>query len=494
MLITYNFKPENIYTAIHELIRMTFPGSDLVKEGSGDSGQDISIEIIMEQNEEKLRMWGSIKDLDHTTELNEEFLLVDEHNSRNEINRNIRRFAFKLLSRHQGKPISNYGVLTGVRPVKLVHRLIDDNYNLDEIKSILINDFYLHSEKALLLTEVAFNNRKYLLDKKTAKKLISVYIGIPYCPTRCYYCSFPGAVLKNYTTDIDPFLKVLLEEIKTIGTYLKSQDIKVQTIYIGGGTPTVLSETDMTKLLEVINDYLISDSTIEITVEAGRPDTLSPNKLLILKEGGVSRVCINPQTMNDKTLHLIGRQHNEKEVIDAVELARTLGFKQINMDIIVGLPGENKSEYTYTGKQILKLQPENLTLHTLALKRGSFMAEKEGKNMEMRMSQVEEGVKFFNQMLYEAGYVPYYLYRQKYMRGDMENTGFSKPNNFCIYNIQMIEERQTIIGIGGGSASKFVNPIDWTLSSIYNPKDPQTYLNMMQELVNRKVDKLRGLN
>lgn len=493
MLIAYNFKPENIYAAIHELIRMTFPGSSLVKESS-DSCHDISIEIIMEQNEKKLIVWGSIKELGHSTLLNEEFLLVDVNNSRNEINRNIRRFAFRLLSRHQGKPISNYGVLTGVRPVKLVQRLIDDKFTPEKINSILVNDFYLHPEKALLLTEVAFNNRKYLLDKKTAQELISVYIGIPYCPTRCYYCSFPGAVLKNYATDISPFLKVLLEEIKIIGAYLKSQDIKVQTIYIGGGTPTVLSETDLTKLLEVVKDYLQSEFTLEITVEAGRPDTLSPSKLLILKEGGVTRVCINPQTMNDKTLHLIARQHNEKEVIDAVELARRIGFKQINMDIIVGLPGENKPEYTYTGKQVLKLQPENLTLHTLALKRGSTMAEKEGKSMEMRISQVEEGVKLFSHMLYEAGYIPYYLYRQKYMRGDMENTGFSKLDHFCIYNIQMIEERQTIIGIGGGSASKFVNPIDWSLTSIYNPKDPKTYLNVMQELANRKVDKLRGLN
>lgn len=493
MLITYNFKPENIFAAVHELIRMTFPGSTLTAE-TENIAADINIKITMEQENDRLICWGVIREKAHTTELSNEFLLVDENNYRNEINRNIRRFAFMLLSNHQGKPISNYGILTGVRPVKLVHRFIDDNYSADEIINILQNDFYLHPEKAKLLTEVAFNNREFLLSKEAAPKLISVYIGIPYCPTRCYYCSFPGAVLKNYETEIIPFLEVLLEEIKIIGSYLQARDIKVQTIYIGGGTPTILSDGDMTKLIETINDYLVSDSTIEITVEAGRPDTLTPGKLLILKEGGVSRVCINPQTMNDKTLQLIGRQHNEREVIDAVELARNTGFKQINMDIIVGLPGENKPEYMYTLKQVLNLLPENLTLHTLALKRGSTMAEKEGKNMEMRISQVEEGVKLFTQVLYEAGYLPYYLYRQKYMRGDMENIGFSKPDNYCIYNIQMIEERQTIIGIGGGSASKFVNPIDWSLSSIYNPKDPKTYLHMVQELANRKVDKLRGLN
>lgn len=492
MLITYNFKPESLYPAIHELIRMTFPGSSLIKDADN---ADINIEMTMEQQQEKLAVRGVINELDHTTRLNEEFILVDKDNYRNEINRNIRRFCFGLLSRHIGKPISNYGILTGVRPVKLVHRLIDDNFSLEQIKSSLENDFYLQPDKALLLTEVAFNNRKYLLNKETAKKLVSIYIGIPYCPSRCYYCSFPGAVLKNYQNEIVPFLNVLLEEIKRIGLYLRSQHIKVQTIYIGGGTPTVLSEQDMYKLIEMINNYLTSEATLEITVEAGRPDTLSLSKLLTLKEGGVNRVCINPQTMNDKTLHLIGRKHTEKGVVDAVELVRKVGIKQINMDIIVGLPGENEPEYMYTVKQMLKLQPENLTLHTLALKRGSTMAEKEGRtSMEMRISKVEEGVKLFSDILKAANYIPYYLYRQKYMRGDMENTGFSRPDNYCIYNIQMIEERQTIIGLGGGSASKFVNPIDWSLSSIYNPKDPRRYLEVMEELADSKVDKLRGLN
>ncbi len=494
MLIAYKFTPEKLYEAVHELIRMTFPGSTLFK-ADDQANADISIAIQTEPKQNYLIFSGFIKEAGVCTELRKEYRLLNGAERNNEINRNIRRFAFELLSRHQNKPISTYGILTGVRPVKLVHRLIDDNKDEEEIKAVLENKFFLQPEKAALLTEVAFNNRKYLLAKEAAKKMVSIYIGIPYCPTRCYYCSFPGAVLKNYAQDITPFLDSLLAEIKAVSLYLKAQQIKVQTIYIGGGTPTVLANEDMAKLLEVINEYLKSEATREITVEAGRPDTLSWVKLKTLKEGGITRVCINPQTMNDKTLAAIGRRHNEKEVIEAVELTRQAGIKQINMDIIVGLPGEEEPEFAYTANSILKLHPENLTVHTLALKRGSIMAENEGRSsVEMRIKNVEEGVKYFTKALRAAHYTPYYLYRQKYMRGDMENTGFSRPDDFCIYNIQMMEERQTIIGLGGGSASKFINPADGSLTSIYNPKDPKTYLDSMERLVERKVDKLKGLN
>lgn len=494
MLITYKFIPESLYAAVHELIRMTYPGCNLVK-ADNQSNVDVHIAITMKREADKIIMAGFINESGIYTVHNKTHYLTSETETHNEINRNVRRFAFGLLGLHLGKPISTYGILTGVRPVKLVHLLIDDNKTAEEIKFTLENDFYLNPEKAALLTEVAFNNRSYLSSSREGQSLVSIYIGIPYCPTRCYYCSFPGAVLKNYANDITPFIDTLIREIEALSLYLKLADIKVQTIYIGGGTPTILTAADMAKLLASINKHLKSDATVEITVEAGRPDTLSFDKLKVLKDAGVTRVCINPQTMNDKTLLTIGRKHNEKEVMAAFELARQAGIKHINMDIIIGLPGEGEREYSYTAKSILKLQPENVTIHTLALKKGSAMAENEGRNsISMRIKNVEDGVKFFAQALRGANYIPYYLYRQKYMRGDMENVGFSKPNNFCLYNIQMMEERQTIIGLGGGSASKFYNPRDGALNSIYNPKDPKTYLDSMERLIKRKVDKLTGLN
>lgn len=493
MLITYKFTPENLYAAIHGLIRMTYPGSTLVKAGK-QADVDVSIIIRMEHKADNIKMVGFIKEAGIYTVHNKTYCLNNATEVHNAINRNVRRFAFALLSQHIGKSISAYGILTGVRPVKLAHRFIDDNEERTAINYILEKEFYLSPEKADLLSEVAFNNRPYLLSNEEARKMVGIYIGIPFCPTRCYYCSFPGVVLKDYARDISPFLDSLIREIKILSLHLKATAIKVETIYMGGGTPTILSNRDMAELLAVINEHLRMDTTVEITVEAGRPDTLTMGKLKILKDNNVTRICINPQTMNDKTLQAIGRKHDEKDVITAFELARQVGIKDINMDIIVGLPGESENEYKYTAKSILNLQPENVTIHTLALKKGSAMAENEGRtNISMRIKNVEDGVKFFNQTLRGANYLPYYLYRQKYMRGDMENVGFSKANDFCLYNIQMMEERQIIMGLGGGAASKFFNPLDGKLTSIYNPKDPKTYLDSIERLAEGKVDKLKGL-
>lgn len=494
MVISYNFSSDYIYKVVHELIRVAFPSSTLVK-GNRLENADTYIEMKSELNEDKLVVSGLIltSSTDNITKLKKEYF-INTNNAQNQINKYYRKFIFALLSKHQQKPISSYGTLTGVRPVKIVHRLIDENYTNSEIKSILENDYYLYPEKADLLIEVANNNRPYLLSPDDAKKLVSIYIGIPYCPSRCYYCSFPGAVLKNYENEVTPYLQVLFEEIKSISYYLKTENIKVQTIYLGGGTPTILSENDLACLLKVINDYLISEATQEFTVEAGRPDTLTLDKFQLLKAGGVNRVCINPQTMQDKTLTLIGRKHTAKEVIDAINMGRIAGIENINMDIIVGLFNEGIKEYIDTAKSILAIKPENITVHTLALKRGSTMADNERDKMDIKVKQVEEGVKYFYDVLSKSGYMPYYLYRQKYMRGDMENIGYAIPNKFGLYNILMIEERQTIIGLGGGSASKFVNTNDWSLDSIYNPKEPKAYLTSMEKLVTRKVDKLIGLN
>jgi len=222
---------------------------------------------------------------------------------------------------------------------------------------------------------------------------------------------------------------------------------------------------------------------------------LSLSKLNLLKQAGVDRVCINPQTMNDDTLRLIGRSHDSTSVDQAVGWARSAGIKHINMDLIVGLPGEHAKHWKTTAAKVLKLQPDNITVHTLAVKRGSTMAEIEGKTKIFdHVNEVEQGVKYFGQVLTEHGYSPYYLYRQKYMQASMENLGYAHTDSFCIYNIQMIEERQTIIALGGGASSKFVNTADWSLTSFHNPKDPKSYIQSLNRLIARKVDKLRALN
>ena len=495
MLIYCDFEPEGLYDGLHELIRTAYPGAEIRREGPC-AESEMTIRIKLLQNGKKISLYGEVSSgMGKMSDEKEFGLAGDVAEEHNEARKLARVFTYGLLSKQLGRDISSYGILTGVRPVKLVHRFLDRGYDAGAVLQILQKEYLLEESKARLLLEVALNDRPYLLNKDEAEKLISVYIGIPYCPSRCYYCSFPGAVLKDYESEIAPLMKAMAKEINAMGEYIKENGISVQSIYIGGGTPTVLSEADLTRLFSLLYDKYVSEATAEITVEAGRPDTLSLSKLRTLKMLGVDRVCINPQTMNDSTLKLIGRNHDEKGVVQSVEWARQAGIKKINMDLIVGLPGEDIQENTYTAKKILKLKADNLTVHTLALKRGSLMAELEGKSrIEERLREVQKGVELFSNLFREQGYIPYYMYRQKYMKANMENIAFAMQGSFCLYNIQMIEERQTIIGMGGGAASKFVQTGDWSLSSVHNPKNPKTYCESVEKLIKRKFDKLQALN
>lgn len=485
MNIYMDLMPISLYDYMHELVRMGYPDAYITLEPC--ENPEIIIVVRVDYKDKGLNFEGKIKEGARETNFNQTYRLVSE-DFENEMHKLARIFIFQLLFRHLGKKVNAYGILTGVRPVKLVHRFLDQGYKKEEVKEVLEKEYLLDSDKADLLTRVACNNRSYLLTREEAHELVSLYIGIPFCPSRCYYCSFPGAVLKDYEVQITNFMQALRYEIEGIGGFLRSKNIKVQTVYIGGGTPTVLSEKDLEDLFILLHNNFILDYTSEITVEAGRPDTLTWPKLRILKAAGVNRVCINPQTMCDDTLRAIGRNHDVKGVITAYNAAKKAGIENINMDVIVGLPGEAVRENMHTAEEILLLQPENVTVHTLSVKRGAKMAEKERKAVdEKRVCEVSEGVGYFFKVFTEAGYVPYYLYRQKYMQANMENTGFSKPGKFCLYNIQMIEERQTIIGLGGGAASKFVNSEDWTLSSLYNPKDPKTYSESVFALINERI-------
>lgn len=493
MIIYFKYHPEYLYDALHELIRMAYPDATLVRVNSEPA--DIEISIGLDESASALLIKGSINEGPQTTAEQQSFeLKIAEDARRTEIKKLSRIFMFKLLEKHLGQPVNSYGILTGMRPVKLIHRFLDQGMQERDILTRLKTEYLLREDKARLLLEVACHERPYLLDPESARRLVSIYIGIPYCPGRCNYCSFSGAVLKDYDRELVPFLDALTREMKIIGALINDAGLKVQSIYLGGGTPTVLSTEDMSRLFELLHEMYISSATVEITVEAGRPDTLNPAKLRQLEKLGVDRVCINPQSMNDSTLLQIGRNHNREGVVRSIGWAREAGIKKINMDLIVGLPGESLRENMYTAEQVLLLQPENITVHTLAIKRGSQMAEMgKGSNGAERVEEVRQGVDYFSTVFRQAGYLPYYLYRQKYMRASMENTGYSLKGQLCLYNIQMIEERQTIIGLGGGGATKLVNPWDWSLSSLYNPRNPDSYSQSVETLIRRKVDKLKAL-
>jgi len=454
----------------------------------------MAVHFIMEESEGAVSLKGAVFSAQGNLVLQQEHRLKSSEKEK-ESRWLARRFIYDLLGQYLDKDLSPYGILTGMRPVKLVQRFIDQGMGRQKISRLLQEDYRLAEEKAELLLEVADNNRRYLLNANEAEQLVSIYIGIPFCPGKCYYCSFPGAVLKDYDRDITPFLQALRKEMEAVAECLQVKGMSVESVYLGGGTPTVLSAADLEQLFGFLHNRFISGSTLEITVEAGRPDTMTADKLKLLKDAGVNRICVNPQTMNDPTLELIGRNHNREGVVRAVEQVRQVGIQQINMDLIVGLPGEGLREIGKTAGDILQLEPENITVHTLALKRGSVMALVEDReNVNDRTAEVARGVEYFSSAFRNAGYIPYYLYRQKYMKAGMENTGYSLPGHQCLYNIQMIEERQTIIGMGGGAASKFVDSKNWTLTSSYNPKDPYSYCSTVEKLIKRKVDKLWGLN
>ncbi len=496
MRIILDLKPPELYDSIHELIRMAFPGCEIERTRDGEA--DLHLRLRLDIRAKHATISAEIRTPDDKRNWEKGLLIPEKARDRvlNWAKQQVRAFSYDMLCQLTGQNINRYGILTGMRPVKLVHRLIDQGLAASEIEARLKSEYRLTEEKARLLTEIAFANRPYLLPLEEAGKWVSIYIGIPYCPSRCYYCSFPGAVLEDYDREITPFMDALLHEIRAISGCLQERGLKVQTVYLGGGTPTVLSTPHLEQLFaELSAKGWITPETVEITVEAGRPDTLDPDKLRLMKAHGVNRICINPQSMNDSTLTTIGRRHDQKGVIQALEWAREVGIEKINMDVIIGLPDEGLKENTHTAQKILELRPDNITVHTLALKRGSLMAEREnGITPAERTSQVEAGVELFSRLLREAGYVPYYLYRQKYMKASMENLGYARQDSFCLYNIQMIEERQTIIGVGGGAGSKFIDLKAGSLESFYNPKNPKAYCQTVQKLISRKVDKLGALN
>jgi oxygen-independent coproporphyrinogen-3 oxidase len=411
------------------------------------------------------------------------------YEEKNQVKLLVKLAMFRVLVEYTGKK-PPWGILTGIRPTKVVHRLLDDGWPKERIQRHLVEDYELDAEKADLLLEVTGRHRRYLPDTETAHRLISIYVGIPFCPTRCAYCSFPAYPMEKWGHLTEDFLAALLLEIKALGDRSGKLGFKVQTVYIGGGTPTSLNADQMERLLVAVRGSFVSDSTAEFTLEAGRPDTITAEKMQLAKHYGVNRISVNPQSMNPDTLGAIGRSHDAEEIMTAMKAARAAGFDFINMDLIAGLPGETPADFGHTLKIVAGLKPENLTVHTLAVKRASSIKENFGQYRLPGDDEVREMLDLAQKAAVAMDMHPYYLYRQKQMVGLLENVGYAREGHDCIYNVQVIEERQTVLALGAGAGSKFIRPGDWTLESFYNPKDPQNYIGRIDGLIAGKVDKL----
>jgi oxygen-independent coproporphyrinogen-3 oxidase len=386
-----------------------------------------------------------------------------------------------------------WGILTGVRPTKLMHTMLQEGSTKEEVKRILRDDFLLSSEKVELLSEIVDRQLIVLPDFYELDREVSVYIGIPFCPTKCAYCTFPAYAIQGKKGTVEQFLEGLHYEIREIGQWLRENNIKITTLYFGGGTPTSITAEQMDRVFEVLQEsFPYMDQIRELTVEAGRPDTIDPDKINVMKKWKVDRISINPQSFTQETLDIIGRHHTVTETLEKFHLAREMGLDNINMDLIIGLPGEGVEEFKHSLEATETLLPESLTVHTLSFKRASEMTQNRDKYEVSERDEIGEMMQMATEWTAAQGYVPYYLYRQKNILGNLENVGYSLPGRESLYNIVMMEEKQTIIGLGCGAVSKIMAPGSSSLERYPNPKEPTAYNQTYEAYSKEKVNKLNA--
>lgn len=415
--------------------------------------------------------------------------------SRQLLKRTVLICALELLRRATGLK-QPWGVLTGIRPTKLMHQLIAEHGNL-EAKRILAEEYLVTPEKVALLSEVASRQLQVLPDLFHLDREVSIYIGIPFCPTKCAYCTFPAYDIRGNNGSVEAFLAGLDYEIRAIGRWLRQRGLGITTIYWGGGTPTSITAEQMEALFEAMHDsFPAMDGVRELTVEAGRPDTITPEKLDVMKRWNVDRISINPQSFTQATLDAIGRHHTVVETVEKFVMAREMGLHNINMDLIIGLPNEDADTFAKSLQETEKLMPESLTVHTLSFKRAAKMTQHRGQYQVADRQEIETMVRMANEWTAEHGYHPYYLYRQKNILGNLENVGYALEGKDSLYNIIMMEERQSVIGLGCGAVSKIVWPKQAEdavggdkrrIERMPNPKEPAAYNDQYQAYTDKKI-------
>ena len=372
-----------------------------------------------------------------------------------------------------------WGILIGVRPAKVAAELLRGGRGVLKTKRVLRDEYFLNPQKAALAVSVA--NTETKLTKKLPKKNCSIYVSIPFCPSRCAYCSFVSYTTKRLLSMIDEYLDALLSDIDETFKTVKALGFTVSTIYVGGGTPTTLTEGQLSRLFAKIKEHVDTDTLLEFTLEAGRPDTITKEKLDVAKKNGVTRISVNPQTLSDEILENIGRRHSVKQFFDAYILAKESGIRDINVDLIAGLPGDDFKNFSETLERILELAPTNITVHTFSVKKASDVLKRNTSVYSLSGGDAAKSVSYSQIKTKFAGYRPYYMYRQKNTVGNLENVGFSIEGHEGLYNVYMMEEIQTIFGVGAGAVTKLVDsdkPFSENrrIKRIFKPKYPYEYL------------------
>ena len=441
-----------------------FEGADIPEEDfiyTGIFGDEISVRIKMDG-----------KDLSAKAETSEGKAAKMEY------------LLYEILSEITGLE-PKWGTLTGIRPVKLALSMMDNGLSAEDVRRKFREERLVSEEKLDLLMSTAEHERA--IRSLSKPESVSMYLSIPFCPSRCSYCSFTSHAIEKAAKLIPQYVDLLCEELRDTAMLIDELGLHLETVYMGGGTPTVLTPEQMDRVLSTARSSFDFSGVRELTVEAGRPDTITPEKLEVMKKNGVDRISINPQTMDDGVLELIGRKHTAKDVIDAFYMARSFGFDNINMDLISGLPGDDFDKFRKTIDSVLGLEPENITLHTLTVKRSANLA---GDAQKMLSRSVDEMNEHAFRCFDEAGYYPYYLYRQKGTVEALENTGFCKPGKEGIYNVFIMDETHSILATGAGGVTKLKDPHGSKIERIFNFKFPYEYIDRF-DLMNERKEQVK---
>lgn len=458
---------------VHSLVKSFYPEESVkvyTPESKAEAPEEFDIEILIEE------CGASIS---FTEEEEASHFVYTE--AEGKFKDGFKRFLYRALKRATGKELP-WGNLTGIRPTKIAYGMLEEGKSDAEIVDFLKESHYVSEEKSLLSIDIA-RREKELLSRLHYEGGYSLYVGIPFCPTTCLYCSFTSYAIAAYRKVVEEYVDCLIKEMDYVAEAYA--DKILDTVYIGGGTPTTLEAEQLDRLITALKKYFDFSTVQEFTVEAGRADSITREKLEVLYKHGVTRISINPQTFKQETLQIIGRRHTVEQVIEAYHMAREIGFDNINMDLILGLPGELEEDVQNTIHKVVELAPDSLTVHSLAIKRASKLSQWIMENGVKTLHNTDETMKIAAEGAEALSMKPYYLYRQKNMSGNFENVGYATEGKYGIYNILIMEEKQTIVALGAGSITKRVFP-DGRIERCDNVKDVTLYIEKIDEMIDRK--------
>lgn len=474
---------------IQGIIRSFFPDEEMCTDvAKREREAHLILNCTFNRENMSISLWDNsvskeydCKSFDTAKDVNGEY-------DRKETKNILKRKLYDIFSSYTKKDLL-WGTLSGIRPTKITSALLNDGMAREEVKAYMKKNYYLSDVKAEESVSISENELRILKDIDY-KNGYSMYIGIPFCPSTCLYCSFTSNPIFKFRDKMDKYIDAVCKEIEYCSNAFSHK--RISAIYIGGGTPTTLEPYQLEKLLKYINHTYDVAALDEFTVEAGRPDSITAEKLHVIKKYGVTRISINPQTMKDETLKIIGRNHNVSQFLEAYSMARDVGFDNINMDFILGLPGETEADVQYSMDMAEKLRPDSLTIHSLAVKRAARLNMFKEEYSDYQFNNSDEVMEITRNTAHNLGMYPYYLYRQKNMKGNLENVGYSVKGKEGIYNILIMEEKQTILAVGAGASTKMVFPGEKRIERIENVKDVDLYIDRIDEMIDRKRRFIEG--